>query len=65
MVLRPEVTGGSSPGALGRVCKLPFNRQRDYREVKRMMRLRPKVKELLPKIAEVLISIEIDSLERQ
>ena len=50
---------------LGRVCKLPFNRQRDYREVKRMMRLRPKVKELLPKIAEVLISIEIDSLERQ
>jgi hypothetical protein len=29
------------------------------------MRLRPKVKKLLPKIAEVLISIEIDSLERQ
>ena len=27
------------------------------------MRLRPKAKELLPKIAEVLISIEIDSLE--
>ena len=31
------------------------------------MRLRPKVKEEVfrPKIAEVLISIEIDSLERQ
>jgi hypothetical protein len=30
-----------------------------------MMRLRPKVKELLPKIAEAIISIEIDSLERR
>jgi len=29
------------------------------------MRLRPKVKELLPKIAEAIISIEIESLERR
>ena len=29
------------------------------------MRLRPKVKKLLPKIAEAIISIEIDSLEQQ
>ena len=50
--------------ALGRVCKSPFDGQPAYLEVKRIMRLRPKVKELLPKIAEVLISIEIDSLER-
>ncbi len=29
------------------------------------MRIRPKVKALLPKIVEAIISIEIDSLERQ
>ena len=34
-------------------------------QVQRMMRLRPKVKELLPKIDEAIISIEVDSLERQ
>jgi hypothetical protein len=43
----------------------PFNGQRAYLEIKRTMRIRPKVKALLPKIAEAIISIEIDSLERQ
>jgi hypothetical protein len=34
-------------------------------QVEGIMQLRPKMKELLPKIAEAIISIEIDSLERQ
>jgi len=42
-----------------------FNGQRDYVWTETTMRLRPKVKELLPKIAEAIISIEIDSLERR
>ena len=50
---------------LGRVCKSRLVDKAPHLELKRMMRLRRKVKELLPKIAEVLISIEIDSLERQ
>jgi hypothetical protein len=42
-----------------------FDGQRGYVQVEGIMRLRPKVKELLPKIAEAIISIEIDSLERR
>jgi hypothetical protein len=41
--------------------------ERAYLQVKRIMRimpLRPKVKALLPRTAETLISIEIDSLDR-
>ena len=42
-----------------------FNGQRDYVWIEPTMRLTPKAKELLPKIAEAIISIEIDSLERR
>jgi Iron dependent repressor, N-terminal DNA binding domain len=49
---------------LGRVCKSVYG-QRGYVQVELVMRLRPKVKRLLPKIAEAIISIEIDSLEKR
>ena len=50
---------------LGRVCKSRFVNSSPYLEVQRIMRLRPKVKKVLPKIAEAIIFIEMDSLERQ
>jgi hypothetical protein len=59
----PPTTDGAL--LLWRVCKILFNGQSAYLKVKRMMRIRPKVKALLPKIVEAIISIEIDSLERQ
>jgi hypothetical protein len=63
-LLKPPAIHGLTE-SLGRVCKSSLLDNAPQLEVKRMMRLRPKVKELLPKIAEALISIEIDSLERQ
>ena len=53
------------PLSLGRVCKSCLMDNAPSLEIKRMMRLRPKVKALLPKIAEAIIAIEIHSLERQ
>jgi hypothetical protein len=54
----------TSVKVLGRVCKSVYG-QRGYVQVELVMRLRPKVKRLLPKIAEAIISIEIDSLEKR
>ena len=51
--------------SLGRVCKSCLMDNPAYLKVKRMMRIQPKVKALLPKIVEAIISIEIHSLERQ
>ena len=60
-----QTLGGQVFDVLGRVCKSCLMDNLPSCRLKRIMRLRSKVKELLPKIAEAIISIEIDSLERQ